>query len=145
MEWINFCRDNKLGNDPCATLAEMKMAVTVTGTKVIKDTSGDGSDSFVPIFTLAKIGKQETLDAADAADAELQVYFDEIFSSEQVVDVPNIESNTPTLAPSSAYPEQPRTQSAMANYEPLVQPEKEGSFPTYSDEPKGDPEDGLPF
>jgi hypothetical protein len=46
---------------------------------------------------------------------------------------------------SSAYQEQPRTQSAMANFEPLVQPEKEDSFPTLADKPKAEPEDDLPF
>lgn len=133
MEWINFCRENKLGNDPCATLAETKSAVTITGVKTIQDTSGDGADSFVPVFTLVKIGKQETLDAADAADATIQIYFDELFASEQAVDAAPVES-TQQLAPSTAYVEQPRTQVPSTDYSLLVE-----------DAPKQADDDDLPF
>ena len=95
-EWIDFCKENKLGVDACATLAKMKSAVTISGVKIIKDTSGDGSDSYVPIFTIVKIGKQETLDAADTADTAVQTYFDELFATDEVIEKPAEVANVET-------------------------------------------------
>lgn len=151
MEWINFCKENRLGNDACATLAERRSAVTISGVKLIKDTTGDGSDSYVPVFTVVPIGKQETLDAADAADESVQQYFNELFAGEQVVEaVQNVETeqskrpeysdNWVNETASTPYPEASKVQTVPSSF-------SDDSFPTLADVPplELEPNLDLPF
>lgn len=80
--WLDFLKKNKdvgkKSNDPAVKFANHYFSIT----KLVTSKS-DFGESFVPVFAIGEITKQETIDMANRLDIELQLHFGELFSNMQ--------------------------------------------------------------
>lgn len=80
--WLDFLKKNKdvgqKSNDPAVKFANHYFSITG-----LAKSKSDFGESFVPVFGLGEISKQETLDMANRLDIELQLHFGELFGNMQ--------------------------------------------------------------
>lgn len=75
-EWLKFLESQGLPQQKDAASYFADSYFSITGTKIFK---GD-VDSYVPVFSMGKISKQETKELANRLDVEVAVYFNQLFN-----------------------------------------------------------------